>query len=210
MHQGTIFLTKIANQPKNVGNSSEKTFTLCFRRNSFIYIGNNACTICGKVFSSTQAKLYNNKYCSKKCRYMRSTLSRRTALCDQLGDGEVFFQHHLSRKKLSDALNVSSARISQLAKAGMPLDSVEAARHWRNSNKRQRGRRSTKSDEVVDSDSVPIVQMTVSDQFVPAENDMCLLQAQHTSAPALTPVVFGSDEESLSIFAERIFKRNID
>jgi hypothetical protein len=141
---------------------------------------------------------------------MRSTLARRTSFCDQLGDGEVFFRHHLSRKELSDALNVSPARISQLAKAGMPLDSIEAARHWRNTNNRQRCRRNTKSYEVVDSDSVPIVQMTVTDEVVPAESDLCLLQAQHSRARALTPVVFDSDEESLSICAERIFKKNID
>lgn len=134
-------------------------------------------------------------------------------MCDQSGGSsgsEVFFQHHLSRKKLSDALNVSPARISQLVKAGMPFDSVEAARNWRHSNKRQRGRKNTKSDEVVDSDSIPIEQMAVSDQVVPAENDMCLLQAQNTSASALTPVVFDSDEQSLSIFAQRIFKKNTD
>ena len=46
-------------------------------------------------------------------------------------------QKCIPQKQLASALKVSSARISQLIKSGMPHHSVHAAKEWRNNSKRR-------------------------------------------------------------------------
>ena len=61
----------------------------------------------------------------------------------------------LSQKMLSTALIVTQARISQLAKAGMPLDGITAARNWRNKNKQKRGPKNLYHDAAASIDAAP-------------------------------------------------------
>jgi hypothetical protein len=109
----------------------------------------------------------------------------------------------LSQKTLS---NVTQARISQLAKIGIPSDSITAAQNWRNKNKLKRGPKTLSHDEAASIDAAPT--LAFSDKLAPAEKENGTYKVQPSSALALAPIVVDSDEELLSILADHILIRN--
>ncbi len=107
------------------------------------------CTVCGAVGSSRYKN--SDRFCSKKCRYAWSLMASQAAR----GIG-IDAQKPIPQRQLASALKVSSARISQLIKSGMPHHSVHAAKEWRNNSKR-RWHPQQPSDHVSDDPAVVVV-----------------------------------------------------
>ena len=108
------------------------------------------CTVCGAVGSFSKYK-NSDRFCSKKCRYAWSLMASQAAR----GIG-IDAQKYIPQKQLASALKVSSARISQLVKSGMPQHSVRAAKEWRDNSKR-RWHPQQPSDHISDDPAVAVV-----------------------------------------------------
>jgi hypothetical protein len=180
-----------------------------------IVLGCNPCSVCGKTTRDTNIskKKFADKYCSKKCRYARSASARYAAYHNRLETSRAAGSQVMSYQALSTALNVSLARISQLAKAGMPMNSIESARKWREENKGKRCPKSS-STRIADSNAELTVELAVGQNFTHAENadpledalDGAFIEAEHFGV--LVPNDVDSEEEPLSSLADRILRRN--
>ncbi len=86
------------------------------------------------------------------------------------------------------------------------MDSIEAARNWRDKNKQKRGPKTLHHDEAASAEADST--RAFSENPVRAENEYGAFKVQPSSVLPFAPIVVDSNEESLSIIVERIVKRN--
>jgi hypothetical protein len=98
------------------------------------YSGVITCNFCGTTSEELKKQkkaFYSDLFCSCRC---ARDFNPSSAVAQSSAS-----QNSLSHRQLAVALKVSTARISQLIKSGMPHHSISAAVEWRTQNSRKTG-----------------------------------------------------------------------